>query len=311
MKKSFILIVVLLMMGSITACASAASPTSSATPTISPSPSATPTPTSTATYSMYQLAYRVLDKYPDYFWCDPDFYPLGRPGGEEANSLAQFSTIQANTAEFSAILERLNLPGKTDYSDAEKLSIYREHKKITLALQMTPQGSVYQFVIRTGQNQGFRITGLVTYGGSISETAKETSFNTCPICLTRGTLIDTPSGAIPVEQLQPRMIIWTQDSSGERKAAAILKTSSTPVPPSFQVVKITLTDGRTVTASAGHPSADLRALGDYQTGNFLDGSQVASVGHLVYLGGATYDVLPAGETGVYWANGVQLLSTLK
>jgi hypothetical protein len=310
MKKIFIVVAALMVIGTITAC-SAASPTTSTTPTVSPSPSATPTPTSTATYSMYQLAYRVLDKYPDYFWCDPDFYPLGRPGGEEASSLAQFSAIQTNTAEFSAILEKLNLPVKADYSDAEKLSIYREHKKITLALQITPLGSGYQFIVRTGQNQGFRITGPVTPGGSISETARETSFNTCPICLSQGTLIDSPDGPLSVETIQPGMIIWTLNSSGQRIAAPIIKISATPVPADFQVVKITLADGRTVIASAGHPTADLRALGDYQVGDTLDGSQVARVEHLIYNAGATYDILPAGETGLYWANGILLLSTLK
>lgn len=260
---------------------------------------------------MYQLAYRVLDNYPDYFWCDPDYYPIGRPGGEQANSLAQFPTIQANGAEFSAILERLNLPVKLDYSDAEKLSIYREHKKLTLAMQITTQGSNYQFVVRVGQNQGFRITGTITPGGTISEISRETSFNTCPICLTKGTLIDTPKGQVAVEEIQTGMSVWTLDSAGRRVEAAVIKNSATAVPPGFQVVKITLSDGRSVTASPGHPTADLKALGDYQRGDILDGAGVVSLERLGYDEGFTYDILPGGETGFYWANGVLLLSTLK
>jgi hypothetical protein len=29
-----------------------------------------------------------------------------------------------------------------------------------------------------------------------------------------------------------------------------------------------------------------------------------------YTGEYTYDILPAGETGIYWANGIPLKSTL-
>jgi hypothetical protein len=34
------------------------------------------------------------------------------------------------------------------------------------------------------------------------------------------------------------------------------------------------------------------------------------VENVIYNTGATYDLLPSGETGLYWANGVLLKSTL-
>jgi hypothetical protein len=43
----------------------------------------------------------------------------------------------------------------------------------------------------------------------------------------------------------------------------------------------------------------------------IDGSRIASVERVAYSGGATYDILPAGATGAYWANGVLLGSTLR
>jgi len=37
---------------------------------------------------------------------------------------------------------------------------------------------------------------------------------------------------------------------------------------------------------------------------------VASADRVAYPGGATFDLLPSGSTGNYWANGVLLASTL-
>ncbi len=123
-------------------------------------------------------------------------------------------------------------------------------------------------------------------------------------------MIDTPGGPVPVEQLRPGMAVWTVDNAGDRIAGTVVEVSETPVPPSFQVVKIGLADGRMVTASPGHPTATGQPLGDYRVGDTLDGALVATVEHIPYDGGATYDLLPSGPSGLYWANGVSLRSTL-
>jgi hypothetical protein len=252
----------------------------------------------------------LLANYPDIFWCDPDFYPVARKGQEQSNATQQFPAIMANAAEFSAILEHLALANKTDYTGAEKLDIYRQHKLLTRAITITSTGNIYDFSLRTGQNPGWYIEGTVTPYGKIKELRKKPSFNSCPICLSRGTLISTPDGTVPVEQLETGMIVWTLDTMGKRIAAPIIKTSSTQAPPSFQVVKLTLNDGRSVTASPGHPTLDMRAWGDYRVGDRLDNSLVVAMERIVYTGGATYDLLPSGMTGLYWANGIPLMSTL-
>ena len=89
----------------------------------------------------------------------------------------------------------------------------------------------------------------------------ETSFNTHPICLARGTLIDTPMGPIAVEDLRQGMVVWTQDTSGEKSEAVITTTAKTAVPADFKLVTVTLKDGRAVTVSPGHPSAALKPVG--------------------------------------------------
>ena len=60
----------------------------------------------------------------------------------------------------------------------------------------------------------------------------------------------------------------------------------------------------------GHPLTDGRRAGDLAAGDVYDGAVVFSSDRVVYTGGRTFDVLPAGQTGFYWANGVLLASTL-
>ncbi len=261
-------------------------------------------------YSVPELKYLLISNFDNVFYVDPDFYPIAREGQEGKNALEQFPIIKTNDTEFSAILKQLGLPNKTEYTDEEKLLIYREHKKLTLAVELTASGDVYSFTLRVGETQGERIEGTITPSGKIKVLKREPSFNTYPICLTKGTLIDTPGGPVLVEQLHEGMAVWTVDNSGKRIASAVVETSVTSVPSSFQVVRVRLNDGRTITASPGHPTAEGRALGDYQVGDTLDETLVMTVEHVTYLGGATYDLLPGGSTGLYWANGVLLKSTL-
>ena len=53
-----------------------------------------------------------------------------------------------------------------------------------------------------------------------------------------------------------------------------------------------------------------RAIGNYQVSDAMDGALVIAMEHVTYNGGAIYDLLPTGSTGLYWANGILLKSTL-
>jgi len=90
----------------------------------------------------------------------------------------------------------------------------------------------------------------------------------------------------------------------------VVETRVTPAPGAFCVVRLRLNDGRTVTASPGHPTAEGRALGDFQVGDTLDGAVVLAVEYVPYDWVETYDLLPSGATGLYWADGVLLNSTM-
>ncbi len=132
----------------------------------------------------------------------------------------------------------------------------------------------------------------------------------CPICLSENTFIDTPGGAVLVRDLQEGASVWTLDSSGSRRIAVIMKTGRVKVPEGHQMVHFVLSDGRELSASPGHRLGDGRTVGGILPGDIVDGAEVIIAESIAYRGEYTYDVLPSGKTGTYWANGVPVRSTI-
>ncbi len=267
-------------------------------------------PPSTTTYTAPGLKYLLLDHYGEdrFFYCDPDYYPISR-GDEQEKALETFPAIRNDTAEFAAITARLEL--RPPYSDEAMLAIYREHKKLQ-AIPLTPRDAdsdTYTMALGN-ESDGRRVAGIISTGGAIREESSEKAFLTCPICLAAGTLIATPSGPVPVEEIREGAIVWTAGAGTDRIAAPVLLASRTPAPPGHTMVRVRLADGRRVEASPGHPTADGHPLGELEAGDVLDGALIASVERVPYGGDYTYDILPAGDTGSYWADGVLLGSTI-
>lgn len=152
---------------------------------------------------------------------------------------------------------------------------------------------------------------LVSIEGNAATFIRKTDFNRpCPICLAVNTLIDTPLGAVPIQQLQKGISVWTTNKSGERVAGVVIKTSRAPVAIDHQMVQLILDDGRKLLVSPGHPIVDGRTVGSLIANDPYDGARVVSFERVTYDDVATYDILPSGETGFYWANGILLDSTL-
>jgi hypothetical protein len=198
------------------------------------------------------------------------------------------------------------------------LPLYRDWKMLR-AITLTPSGGAFTFSQRftpPGSSGGAKtatlIEGTIDRAGRITvRTRTPNSFVNCPICLARGTRIATPSGDVTVEDLKLGDLVWTTDATGARVAAPLVETGTTPVPSTHRVVHLVLADGRMVNVSRGHPTADGRRVGDLAPGDLYDGAIVTNAELVPYAGGATFDVLPAGATGMYWANGVLLGSTLR
>src|ERR1700674_5905270 len=112
------------------------------------------------------------------------------------------------------------------------------------------------------------------------------------ICLAPTDRIATPGGSVMVAKAIPGMIVWTLDASGQRVAAPVLAVTHRPALAGQDILRITLSDGRVVEVSPGHPTVTGKRVGDLRVGDVLDGSRVTTVDELPFAG-ATWDLLPA------------------
>ncbi len=287
----------------------APTPTPPVTPAPTPSPTITP-PVSGA-LTLAQLKYRLIDRFGRLWYCDPDFYPVAR-ADQDSLAESRFPEIQIDVATFNAILAHLGYAPSNAYTHAQKLAIYTDWKMLG-ALRLDPAGTVYHFTARftPDQKTGSLVDGTIDQRGQIAVASQTPSGPPpCPICLARGTRIATPSGPIAVEDLREGMPVWTVDAAGERIAAVVTVVGSMTAPADHTVVHLVLADGRELDASPGHSLADGRLLGSVTAGDTVDGAVVLSADRVPYGSGTTFDLLPSGPTGFYWADGVLLASTL-
>jgi len=282
-----------------------------AAPLATPEPP-TPIPPLPSGLSPTELKYRVLDEFPGFFFCDPDYYPVARED-EMKLAIERFPEIQADAEEFQAILDHTGLGGTTNFADEQKLLVYKEHKKLA-AILFELVGDKYQFQLQTTQGgeegQGFLIKGLIDSAGQIEIQERQETIATCPICLAVRTRIDTPNGLVAVEELHVGDLVWTINAAGRRIAVPISAVTRVPVPADHQMVHLVLDDGRQLWASPGHPTVDARRFGDLQIGDLLDGSLIVLAERVSYEDSFTYDLLPSSKSGSYWANGILIGSTL-
>ena len=281
--------------------------------TIPPNPTATPSPTPSPApggLAQAQLRYRLVDQFGRLLFCDPDYYPVAR-ADEGALAHERLPEVQKDVPTFSAILAHLGIAGAASYTSEQELAIYRDWKMLN-AIHLDQVGAGFHFLAVFGTpQQASRVDGTIDQRGNVTVATRTPSGQPpCPICLARGTRIATPSGEVAVEDLRVGDVVWTLNGAGRRVAVPLIEIGSTPVPATHRVVELRLSDGRAVNVSPGHPTADGRRVGDLVAGDGYDGALVVSAELTPYAGGFTFDVLPDGATGMYWANGVLLASTI-
>ena len=289
----------------VTACSGSTSP--------SPTPGPTETPGPALTLAVLKLA--IVDAYGPLWYCDPDFYPIQRQD-ELDSARERWVDIVADPDAFKALTAKLGLDPAGDFTDAQKLAVYQPWK-VLQAIALDPIGNdTYRFDYlaqpKAGATEGTRTGGTISASGAIHIDRQAAATEPiCPICLSRGTRIETPNGGIAVEDIRIGDPAWTLDVAGGRIKGTVIALGSTVAPVNHHVVHLVLADGRSVTASPGHPLADGRLLGDLRAGDEVDGSAVVTADLVSYDGGRTYDLVVSGPTGTYLVDGIAMGSTLK
>jgi hypothetical protein len=261
------------------------------------------------------LRISLIDRLGPLWYCDQDSYPVAQ-GDEQARAIERFREIRADSEMFAALVARLGIDPSANLTDAQKLAVYQLWKVATAITVDSIGGGRYRFDYLAqpvgGAAEGTRTAGTIDDHGLIAvEQQVPATEPICPICLARGTPIDGPDGPIPVDRLRLGDSIWTLDRAGRRVAGTVMALGSTPAPVDHKVIEVTLADGRSVTASAKHPLAGGRSIGELRIGDVIDGRAVTSVKTHAYDGGSTFDLVVSGETGIYLAGGIPLRSTLE
>ena len=137
---------------------------------------------------------------------------------------------------------------------------------------------------------------------------------TCPVgcplcdCADPDTPVATPTGERRIADLRVGDLVYSVDQKGVT-VAPIVETRRTPVR-HHHVVRVELSSGRVLELSGPHPTVDGRRFSDLAAGQTLDGTRIVSVELIDYRHAFTYDILPATDTGAYFAGGVAIGSTL-
>jgi len=277
--------------------------------------SGSPSPSPGPSLSSGEVRLSIVDQLGPRWYCDPDEYPVAR-GTEQQRAIERWPELQAENDLMRAIAARLGIDVDGPVTDAGKLAIYR-HWKVASSIPLDPvDGAHWRFDYLAqpvaGATEGVHTTGTIDDHGTIEVDQRSLEGEPpCPICLSVGTMIGSPEGAVPVERLRLGDEVWTLDANGRRLAGTVIALGSTAAPADHHVVRLVLADGRAVTASPGHPLPDGRRLGDLRLGDAVDGSRVVVADLIVYAGGDTYDLVASGPTGAYFAGGIPLASTLR
>jgi hypothetical protein len=130
----------------------------------------------------------------------------------------------------------------------------------------------------------------------------------CPICNSPDTPILTPEGERAIAALREGDMVMSVHE-GEVVAVPVLAVRQVRVF-DHAVVRLSLDNGTSIEVSGSHPTADGRRLDALAPGDALGDVTVLAVELVPYTHERTHDILPASDSGTYFAGGALLGSTL-
>ena len=130
-------------------------------------------------------------------------------------------------------------------------------------------------------------------------------------CLPASAQVTTSNGKVSIDLLKEGDKVITVTANGERVEMPIKMVNKVEVLNDHKMLVIELADGRKLQVTAGHPSnIPSKNLGDLKEGEKWNGSTIHKISEINYTEKYTYDILPEGETGYYFVNGILIGSTL-
>ncbi len=129
------------------------------------------------------------------------------------------------------------------------------------------------------------------------------------VCASPDTMVATPDGERPISDLRMGDLVLSVDH-GALRVVPLRATQRVPVL-AHHVVRITLSSGRVVEMSEGHPTAEGVPFRSLAPGMHLGDATIASLELVPYAYDATYDILPASDTGTYVAAGALVGTTMR
>lgn len=118
----------------------------------------------------------------------------------------------------------------------------------------------------------------------------------------------TAEGDRPIAALKRGDLVYSWHE-GEVRLVPVLLVQKTPVE-NHAVARVVLDSGAILEVTALHPLADGRPIGALAAGDRIGQAQVIAISEVEYEHSATYDILPASDSGAYLSGGIWLGSTL-
>jgi hypothetical protein len=154
------------------------------------------------------------------------------------------------------------------------------------------------------------VPGPVESGPKCTAPENGTCPKGCPacVCAAPDTPIATPAGERRIADLAVGDLVYTVHGDAV-VAAPIARVNRAPVH-DHQVMRVSLANGNVLEISPKHPTADGRTFADLRAGGTLDGIAITAAELVPYAQPFTYDILPASDSGTYFAGGARIGSTL-